>query len=93
VAPVHIVESKSGGLQSSPETHKFDVKKYGGIEDIGEPGEHPDVNTQYVCRDISWGGLVDHKSSFAWEHRRSNGLIGWEERLRNRGFQSSGDQR
>lgn len=81
VAPVYIIISEQNILQTPPDRHRFTIKEFIGINDISPTP--PDVELELKHESVPWGGEVTYQSSFDWDENGGDGLIGWEDNLRD----------
>lgn len=86
IAPVYKVESEIDIMKNDPPNHNFTVKKFNGVIDSNP--SPPIIDWQTVHENICWGGRINYKTSYGWEESGGDGLIGWEEELRNQIFQT-----
>lgn len=84
IAPVFAVIADTDLIETDPTEHRFTVQRFAGIVD-SEPTP-PEVAWRTVDKEIPWGGKVTYQSAFDWQEAGGDGLIGWEESVRNREF-------
>lgn len=84
IAPVFVVIAETELVNTDASDHRFTVRRFCGV--IDSDPTPPELAWRTVRENIPWGGKVTYDSPFDWEEHGGDGLIGWEESLRNRRF-------
>jgi hypothetical protein len=80
IAPVFIIRSETDIEDVDQTDHRFTVSKF--IETVDSKQQPPDVKTEAIAENLSWGGLITHGSRSRFFTEGGDGLIGWEHELR-----------
>jgi hypothetical protein len=80
IAPVFIIRSETDIEDVDQTNHRFTISEF--IETVDSKQQPPDVKTEVIAKNLSWGGLITHGSRMRFFTEGGDGLIGWEHKLR-----------
>jgi hypothetical protein len=80
IAPVFIIRAETAIDGVDRVDHRFTVSEF--IETTDSKQHPPDVETEVIEENLSWGGLITHGNKAHFLDEGGGGLIGWEHEVR-----------